>query len=550
MLPSYIRQGRAAVNSIDAPENLFTNVKTYGAVGDGVTDDTVAIAAAWADHTSGILYFPRGTYIDTGTHILKDNMSIVGENKGAVIIDYRGDGYWLDTLDGTSPIDYFTWRDMSVECRAGSIGPLRVGRTSTDYADGLFSLFWKLSNIYAHGPGAAQVGTIGLSLTQLINHTVENINIVDFETSVIIDRCGNGTWTRPRFHAFKFGPRITNKGGTGTASNGSSQDVFINPEFLGPTVGFGGVPGTDYGYTVEIDTQMITFINALYEVSGAGATQGLIHLSNASGSATAGFMDINGAMSGTIAMMDNTIVIDNGIAYPSFFGTRTPIPGFPPVVLGIPYVSAWGSKARFINCSAELNRLVETADPTSQKAYILGVMDNNTQKYGADVHDFNGVMRVTAPAGYTIVPPTRGGSGVEVYYDPNTDTGNIKGYDRTGLALIDLLYSAINHKFEGAIVFNQAAATFADEDATPLVTGKYRFNASNTVATNITGFDGGSNGQEILVLFTNANTTLIHGASFRLSGGVNFSVPDQTVMRFWTSTGTVWYELSRSTDWS
>jgi hypothetical protein len=46
------------------------NVKDFGALGDGLTDDTVAISNAWSALMTrgGTLYFPPGVYLDSGTH--------------------------------------------------------------------------------------------------------------------------------------------------------------------------------------------------------------------------------------------------------------------------------------------------------------------------------------------------------------------------------------------------------------------------------------------------------------------------------------------------
>ena len=67
-----------AINSLQLKvDNLkLYNVKDYGAVGDGVTDDTQAIIDCISDN--GGAYFPPGTYIISSTIFLDTNQYIVG----------------------------------------------------------------------------------------------------------------------------------------------------------------------------------------------------------------------------------------------------------------------------------------------------------------------------------------------------------------------------------------------------------------------------------------------------------------------------------------
>lgn len=67
---------------------VFTNVKSYGAKGDGVTNDTSAIQAAINNLNAaggGTLFFPTGTYL-TDTLTLYSNITILGENKTKSIL--------------------------------------------------------------------------------------------------------------------------------------------------------------------------------------------------------------------------------------------------------------------------------------------------------------------------------------------------------------------------------------------------------------------------------------------------------------------------------
>lgn len=60
----------------------FINVKDFGAVGDGLANDTAAVAAAVAASTRGLLYFPAGTYLIDSTLELTDSISLLGDGAG------------------------------------------------------------------------------------------------------------------------------------------------------------------------------------------------------------------------------------------------------------------------------------------------------------------------------------------------------------------------------------------------------------------------------------------------------------------------------------
>lgn len=84
------------------PFDHWFNVMDYGAVGDGVVDDTAAIQSAIAAMVAaggGIVYLPIGTYLVTALTITKG--SLVGEGLATVIRSSGQTGAVLD-LDGYS----------------------------------------------------------------------------------------------------------------------------------------------------------------------------------------------------------------------------------------------------------------------------------------------------------------------------------------------------------------------------------------------------------------------------------------------------------------
>jgi hypothetical protein len=67
---------------------IFTNVKssTFGAVGDGVTDDTTAINNAITAAAGGTVFFPAGTYIVSTLTVATASVTLLGVGPGASII--------------------------------------------------------------------------------------------------------------------------------------------------------------------------------------------------------------------------------------------------------------------------------------------------------------------------------------------------------------------------------------------------------------------------------------------------------------------------------
>ena len=124
---------------------------------------------------------------------------------------------------------------------------------------------------------------------------------------------------------------------------------------------------------------------------------------------------------------------------------------------------------------------------------------------------------------------------------------SVVGNTCMGNATNDLRVSVVDAVIESnrALVdaTDTAFVTFASLDATPSVKGRRRFKAANGGATTITTFDDGQRGQEILIVFTDANTTLAETDNIKLSAAFTSSADDTMRLVY---DGTSWFELSRS----
>lgn len=123
------------LNSVDANVFDYTiNVKNYGAVGDGATDDTAAINAAIAfaaTKSTKTLYFPMGIYLISSalTAFTGSQWTIKGEGQHSTFIRSTANDRIFASDARTSAIYWHEYHDMTLERVAATPYESSVGIT-------------------------------------------------------------------------------------------------------------------------------------------------------------------------------------------------------------------------------------------------------------------------------------------------------------------------------------------------------------------------------------------------------------------------------------
>ena len=191
-LPTLQLSANALGDEFVGPFASWTNLKTtYGAVGDGVHDDTQALQTALnalsMAGSSPVLYIPAGTYLITSTVMIRaaNGISVMGANPSNTTLKWGGGaGGILFHIDGVA---YSRFDRITFEGN-GSAGVL-VDQSLTGYGQGQF---FDTGNEYAddvfknasigiqggqYGLGAAETSVLR---SNFLNNTTAGIILKNF----------------------------------------------------------------------------------------------------------------------------------------------------------------------------------------------------------------------------------------------------------------------------------------------------------------------------------------------------------------------------------
>lgn len=168
--------------------NGVINVKIYGAKGDGVTNDTSAIASAVSalSASGSALYFPPGTYItDTITITGKTGLAISGEGIGVSTIKNRTGGQVLNISSSSN----VTVRGLTFNgnCGARSAGQHAVvfEASQSSFCDNEIINSGEFS--FLAGSGASTITDLTVSRVLIRNGYADGINLQNVQRFVIAD---------------------------------------------------------------------------------------------------------------------------------------------------------------------------------------------------------------------------------------------------------------------------------------------------------------------------------------------------------------------------
>ena len=233
--------------------NGFVNVKWFGAVGDGTTDDTDAILAAIdaVATTGGVVLIPRGQYVVNETLALTNGVTLRGQGReGANTAPYRGTFLNFAGLPDASPAILIDGGDGIVVESMFISGKSDTGTAPEISLEGAYNRRIILRDL-------------------IITSAAPSHGCIWVENSVYLSEISNVTMAGDCAFGLKMGSASTSTLVSSCYANGMSSGIGYEIDGTYITVSSCGADGCLYGYAVIGSAGIgITFLNCGAESSG------------------------------------------------------------------------------------------------------------------------------------------------------------------------------------------------------------------------------------------------------------------------------------------
>ena len=193
----FLQAGTGAVTrTAQSKMREMISIRDYGAIGDGIADDTAAIQAAFnaAKQTAlsipayGItVYFPRGVYKITSTLTIPIYVNLLGETVEGVIINARfnGDAFTEELSGGNSTLYFTRIEELSIY-KAEANGTLNTTGKAINYRRNANYVLFRRLRIYG-GEYAIYGENVGYSLWNSYE------NVMAYYQTIAGIYCGQGS---------------------------------------------------------------------------------------------------------------------------------------------------------------------------------------------------------------------------------------------------------------------------------------------------------------------------------------------------------------------
>lgn len=496
--------------------NMPINVKDYGAVGDGITDDTLAIQTALiaADAANVSLKIPSGTYLCTAQIAISTSTSaikIIGEgidltkivwsadatNGGGIKITHTGDKLFLSEV---SSMTLYT-RASGIGTALEIVGPAEPGHNI---------------NTTEHPVMAGVDLTQNGPIVDKMQISGEDIATDCWDIGMRFESCWEPKISNIQIHGKnEYGPNFTSSTGVEFTE---CQAPYMN-DFL----------------IYHVDTGVLEST-----IDGAGSNEGF-------------------------SLRDFGIVGCNtgiDLSVPTFAGGQNIGPGhINSFYYGIKLKERGQTTIHdlLLYKTKDLNPLVDT---DYRGIYLDGCSNNHIHDnliHGWDAASIIGIELTGADSFlnnihdntfYHFTPVTGDKLGIVIGTDVSSSMIHDNYADSTVASCVVPMTDAGK---DNVIHDNQPilAQFFVANDVTPSVgnaISKY-FYTQNANPTSVTTFDDGYAFQEIVITMDDSSTTFVHdGVHLSLEGGVNFSPAKGAIITFRLDADEVlWREISRRT---